>query len=123
MAGTPGHRDTGTESMWLDCEERTNWAGTMSAYIIVDIEVTDQVQYEEYKKLAAATVAAYDGKYIVRGGAAEGLEGDWTPKRVVVLEFPTLDRAKEWWASEDYAPAKAMRHASATSNMIVVEGM
>ncbi len=95
----------------------------MSAYIIVDIEVTDPTQYEDYKKLAAATVAAYDGKYIVRGGTAEQLEGDWTPRRVVVLEFPTLDRAKEWWASEDYAPAKAMRHASATSNMIVVEGM
>ena len=95
----------------------------MSAYIIVDIEVTDPVQYEDYKKLASATVAAYDGKYIVRGGTAEQLEGDWTPRRIVVLEFPTLDRAKEWWASEDYAPAKAMRHASATSNMIVVEGM
>ena len=95
----------------------------MSAFIIVDIEVTDPVQYEDYKKLAAATVEAYDGGFVVRGGAAERLEGDWTPERVVVLEFPTLARAKEWWASEDYAPAKAMRHASATSNMIVVEGM
>jgi len=95
----------------------------MSAYIIVDIEVTDPVQYEDYKKLAAATVEAYNGRYVVRGGTAERLEGDWMPKRVVVLEFPTLARAKEWWASEDYAPAKAMRHASATSNMIVVEGM
>jgi uncharacterized protein (DUF1330 family) len=60
---------------------------------------------------------------MVRGGTAERLEGDWTPKRVVVLEFPTVGRAKEWWASEDYGPAKAMRHASATSHMIVVEGM
>ena len=95
----------------------------MSAYIIVDIEVTDPVTYEEYKKLAAATVAAYGGRYIVRGGAAEGVEGDWTPKRIVVLEFPSLERAKQWWASEDYAPAKAMRHASAKSNMIVVAGV
>jgi len=95
----------------------------MPAYIIVDIEVTDPGQYEDYKKLAAATVAAYDGRYVVRGGTAERLEGDWTPKRVVVLEFPTLARAKEWWASDDYAPAKAMRHASATTQMIVVDGM
>ena len=95
----------------------------MSAYIIVDVKVTDPVQYEDYKKLAAATVEAYDGRYIVRGGTAEQLEGDRTPNRIVVLEFPTLERAKEWWASEDYKPAKAMRHASATSQMIVVEGM
>ncbi len=95
----------------------------MPAYIIVDVEVTDPVQYEDYKKLAAATVEAYDGRYIVRGGTAEQLEGDRTPNRIVVLEFPTLERAKEWWASEDYKPAKAMRHASATSQMIVVEGM
>ena len=94
----------------------------MSAYIIVDVEVTDPVQYEDYKKLAAATVEAYDGRYIVRGGTAERLEGDRTPNRIVVLEFPTVNRAKEWWASEDYKPAKAMRHASATSQMIVVEG-
>jgi uncharacterized protein (DUF1330 family) len=94
----------------------------MSAYIIVDVEVTDPVQYEDYKKLAAATVEAYDGRYIVRGGTAEQLEGDRTPNRIVVLEFPTVNRAKEWWASEDYKPAKAMRHASATSQMIVVEG-
>jgi uncharacterized protein (DUF1330 family) len=94
----------------------------MPAYIIVDIEVTDPVQYEDYKKLAATTVEAYDGRYIVRGGTAEQLEGDRTPNRIVVLEFPTVNRAKEWWASEDYKPAKAMRHASATSQMIVVEG-
>ena len=94
----------------------------MPAYIIVDVEVTDPVQYEDYKKLAAATVEAYDGRYIVRGGTAEQLEGDRTPNRIVVLEFPTVNRAKEWWASEDYKPAKAMRHASATSQMIVVEG-
>jgi uncharacterized protein (DUF1330 family) len=95
----------------------------MAAYIIVDIEVTDPVQYEDYKKLAAATVAAYDGRYVVRGGTAERLEGEWTPKRVVVLEFPTVERAKEWWDSEDYRPAKSMRHAAATSQMIVVEGV
>ncbi|NIM49042.1 MAG: DUF1330 domain-containing protein [Gemmatimonadales bacterium] len=95
----------------------------MPAYVIVDIEITDPVQYEEYKKLAAPTVASYGGKYIVRGGAAENLEGGWTPGRIVVLEFPTVQRAKEWWGSDTYAPAKELRHASATTEMILVEGV
>lgn len=94
----------------------------MAAYIVVDIKVEDPARYEEYKKLAAATVAAYEGRYIVRGGATETLEGDWSPNRLVVLEFPTVASAKEWWASEEYKPARAMRYASATSQMIVVEG-
>jgi uncharacterized protein (DUF1330 family) len=94
----------------------------MSAYIIVDIEITDPVRYETYKQLAAPTVAQYDGRYVVRGGAVETLEGGRTPGRLVVLEFPTAQRAREWWESEVYAPAKAMRHASANSEMILVEG-
>ena len=94
----------------------------MSAYVIVDIEVQDPDRYEEYKTMAHPTVGAYDGEYIVRGGYAECLEGDWEPRRVVVLKFPSLIRAKEWWNSEDYAPAKALRHGSAESKMIVVEG-
>jgi len=94
----------------------------VAGYIIVDIKVEDPGPYEEYKKLAAATVGAYGGRYVVRGGATETLEGDWSPNRLVVLEFPTVARAKEWWASEEYKPARAMRYASATSQMIVVEG-
>lgn len=94
----------------------------MSAYIIVDIVVHDLERYEEYKRLAAPTVMLYDGSYVVRGGNAENLEGDLEPHRVVVVEFPTLDRAKEWWASEEYAPAKAIRQEIATTEMIVVEG-
>jgi len=95
----------------------------MAAYIIVDIQVQDPIRYEEYKKLAAPTVAAYDGKYVVRGGAAEVLEGEWEPGRVVVLEFPTLERAREWWDSDAYGKAKWIRYESAESNMIVVQGV
>ena len=95
----------------------------MPAYVIVDIQITDPVLYEDYKQVAAPTVAAFDGKYIVRGGAAEALEGDWAPGRIVVLEFPTAARAREWWASQDYAPAKELRHASATTAMILAEGV
>lgn len=95
----------------------------MSAYVIVDIQITDPVQYEEYKRLAAPAVAAFDGRYLVRGGKADALEGDRTPGRMVVLEFPSFDRAKEWWASDEYADAKSMRHSSALSEMILVDGV
>ena len=95
----------------------------MSAYIIVEIEVQDPVGYEEYKKQAAATVHAKGGKYIVRGGKTEVLEGDWQPKRIVVLEFESTQRAKEWLNCEDYREPRKMRHRTARTNMILVEGM
>jgi len=95
----------------------------MSAYIIVNIDVTDPEPYERYKSMAHATVTAYGGRYIVRGGPAERLEGSWEPKRVVVLEFPDAARAKAWWSSEEYRPAKALREASARSDMILVSGI
>jgi uncharacterized protein (DUF1330 family) len=95
----------------------------MSAYIIVNIDVTDPVPYERYKAMAEATVTAYGGRYIVRGGPAERLEGAWEPKRVVVLEFPDAARARAWWGSEEYRPAKEVRNASARSDMILVAGV
>jgi uncharacterized protein (DUF1330 family) len=95
----------------------------MPAYVIVDIEVHDPVRYEEYKRLAAPTVAAHGGRYVVRGGPAEVLEGGRTPHRVVVLEFASLEQARAWWGSDDYAPAKALRQACAGTEMILVAGM
>jgi uncharacterized protein (DUF1330 family) len=95
----------------------------MSAYVIVDVRIHDPVEYEKYKKLTPASITAYDGKFIVRGGKTGTLEGDWDPERIVVLEFPTVERAKEWWASSMYAPAKDIRQKNATTRMIVVEGV
>jgi uncharacterized protein (DUF1330 family) len=95
----------------------------MAAYVIVDIDVKDPKRYAEYRQFVDATVAAYGGRYLVRGGPAENLEGSWDPKRVVVLEFESVARAKEWWDSEEYRGPKALRHASAVSNMIVVQGV
>jgi uncharacterized protein (DUF1330 family) len=94
----------------------------MAAYIIVDVLITDEKEYEEYKKLTPAAIAAYDGKFIVRGGNAETLEGDWKPGRIVVLEFPTVKRAKEWWNSDIYSTAKSIRQRSAATKMIVIDG-
>jgi uncharacterized protein (DUF1330 family) len=95
----------------------------MSAYVIVDIEVTDPAGYEAYKKLAPAAVTLYGGKYVARGGPSETLEGDWQPRRLVILEFPSVEQAKAWLNSPEYAPAKALRHQYATSKMVVVEGV
>lgn len=95
----------------------------MAAYIIVEIEVTDPVGYEEYKQLAGATVEQYGGKYIVRGGKAEKLEGNWDPKRIVILQFESMERAKEWLNCEEYREPRKMRHRTAKTNMILVEGM
>jgi uncharacterized protein (DUF1330 family) len=95
----------------------------MSAYIVVEIEINDPATYEEYKRLAPLSIAQYGGRYIVRGGAAETLEGSWTPKRFVMLEFDSMDQAKNWWNSPEYAAAKALRQKCATTQMIVVPGL
>ena len=95
----------------------------MAAYIIVDVKVNDQQEYEEYKKLTPASITAHGGKFIARGGTTETLEGDWQPGRVVVVEFPTLSIAKAWWASDEYAVAKSIRQRTAETKMIVVEGV
>ncbi|MBN2386267.1 MAG: DUF1330 domain-containing protein [Anaerolineales bacterium] len=94
----------------------------MSAYVIVDIEVTDPVGYEDYKQRAAPIVGLYGGKYLARGGPNETLEGDWQPHRLVILEFDSPARAREWLTSPEYAPARALRHKYARTNMVLVEG-
>jgi len=95
----------------------------MPAYIILEIEVTDPVGFEEYKKRAAATVEQYGGKYIVRGGACETLEGDWKPKRIVVLKFDNMERAKAWLNSPEYIEPRKQRHRTAKTRMILAEGL
>ena len=94
----------------------------MTAYVIVDIEVTDPAGYEGYKNLAPAAVKLFGGKYLARGGPNETLEGDWCANRLVILEFPAVERAKTWLNSPEYAPARALRHKYARTNMVVVEG-
>ena len=95
----------------------------MSAYVIVNIEVNDPQQYEVYKSMAPASIEAYGGKYIVRGGPIDILEGRWTPRRVVILEFPDKRAAHLWWNSSEYAEAKAMRNGCAYAEIVVVEGL
>ena len=95
----------------------------MPAYFIVDLDVTDPARFEEYRQLVPATVQQYGGRFLVRGGAVEALEGDWQPKRVVVTEFPSLEQARRWYNSEEYRDLKALRFKTARSKVILVEGV
>ena len=94
----------------------------MPAYVINDMEVTDPALLEEYKRLSPATVAQFGGKFLARGGAFGVLEGDWLPKRLVILEFPDRGQAEAWANSAEYAAAKKIRQRAARSNIVVVEG-
>jgi uncharacterized protein (DUF1330 family) len=94
----------------------------MAAYVIAEVTITDPPGYDAYRQMVPATVAKYGGKFVVRGGQLEMLEGNWAPKRLVVIEFENAERAKQWWASEDYREAKALRQRTAQTNMIVIEG-
>ena len=81
----------------------------MPAYFIVDNEVTDPAGFEEYRKQVPGTVEQYGGKFLVRGGQVQALEGDWKPKRIVVTEFPSIEQARRWYDSEEYRALKALR--------------
>ncbi len=94
----------------------------MPGYVVAEVEVTDPATYEEYRKRVPAIVAQYGGKYLVRGGAVEKKEGAWEPKRLVVLEFPSLEQARKWYHSPEYAPVLALRLKAARSKVLLVEG-
>jgi uncharacterized protein (DUF1330 family) len=94
----------------------------MPAYLIADIEVLDTEGYEEYRRQAPATVTAYGGRYLARGGATAVLEGTWAPRRLVILEFPNLARAREWWNSPEYRAIRPLRERCARSSFVLTEG-
>ena len=96
----------------------------MSAFIIVDTKIKDAEAYEEYKKLARPIAEKYGGIYRTRGGDMEILESDlWTPTRIVIVEFPSVETAKQFVNSVEYAPVKAIRHANADCTFIIVDGV
>lgn len=95
----------------------------MPAYVIAMVEVKDPTRYEDYRKQVLATVTAYGGRFIARAGSTEVLEGQWTPKRLVILEFPSFARAKEWWSSPEYAGPKALRQATSDGTLILIDGV
>jgi len=95
----------------------------MAAYVIVQVDVKDPVRYDDYKKMVPSSIEKFGGRFLVRGGRTHTLEGNWSPKRFVMVEFPDVDRAKAWWASSEYAEAKALRQATSDSMLIIAEGI
>jgi uncharacterized protein (DUF1330 family) len=95
----------------------------MPAYVIVETDISDREQYEQYKAASPGAVAAAGGRFVVRGGELAVLEGDWNPSRLVVLEFDDLEAAKRWYESETYQEAKQLREGAARLNMVAVQGV
>ena len=95
----------------------------MPAYVVAEVEVTDPAKYETYKQLAPPAIAKYGGRYLARGGEVVALEGTWQPKRLVVLEFPSLAEAKEFYDSPEYRKARDARAGAATMRLLAVEGL
>jgi len=95
----------------------------MKGYVIGEIEVTDPEAYGDYRKQVPATIEKYGGRFAARGGKAEALEGGWTPKRIVVLEFASYEQALKWYRSPEYAPLIKLRQRASRGKLIVVEGL
>jgi uncharacterized protein (DUF1330 family) len=95
----------------------------MAAYFVVDLDVTDTAGLEEYRRVVPAVLAKYGGRYLARGGAFEVLEGQWSPKRLTLIEFPSSARAKEFYNSKDYQAIIGLRQKAAKTNLVLVEGI
>lgn len=95
----------------------------MAGYIIADIEITDSEGYQRYAQQTQATIDTYGGKFMVRGGQPETIEGNWQAKRIIIIEFPSVEQAKVWYNSPEYAAIAGIRQHSAVSRIILVEGV
>lgn len=95
----------------------------MPAYVIATVDVKDPVRYEDYKTLVPPSIAAFGGRFVARGGKTDVLEGDWNPNRLVILEFPNAERARQWYDSPEYAAAKALRQATSTGSLVLIQGV
>jgi uncharacterized protein (DUF1330 family) len=95
----------------------------MAAYVLAEIEITNPEGYKEYTILVPATIEKYGGHFIVRGGKAQVLEGEWPERRRVIIEFPSVDAARKWWDSTEYEKPKAMRRASSKGRLLLLEGV
>jgi uncharacterized protein (DUF1330 family) len=95
----------------------------MPAYVIALIDIKDPVRYASYREMVLPTITSFGGRFVARGGRTEVLEGPWSPGRVVILEFPSVERAKAWWSSPEYSEAKAIRQATSDGTLIVIEGV
>lgn len=95
----------------------------MAAYVLIDSEITDPPVYNRFLEAARPVVEAHGGRYLVRGGATHVVQGNWTPRRPVVIEFDSVEQAKAWQDAPDYADLKRMLNRSSNTDVVIVEGM
>ena len=95
----------------------------MAAYFIVDLEVTDRDRFKDYAEAVPSTISAYGGRYLVAGGSVETIEGDWAPRRIIVIEFESRERARDWWISEEYRELKELRRETSQAKILLVDGV
>jgi uncharacterized protein (DUF1330 family) len=95
----------------------------MAAYVVANVQITDPERYPEYRDRVVETVARYGGKYLVRGGKVDVLEGDWDPQRLVIIEFESVERCYEWYNSLEYTPLTHLRHEVAETQLVIVAGL
>jgi uncharacterized protein (DUF1330 family) len=95
----------------------------MPAYVIANVEVFDPEAYADYTQSTPASIAAHGGRFLVRGGHAEALEGTLLPRRVLVIEFPDVDAARAWWRSDDYRTQSDVRRTISRGDFILVDGV
>lgn len=95
----------------------------MAAYLIAEIDITDAATYNEYRKQVPGVIARYGGKYVVRGGKVESMEGGWSPRRLAVVEFPSMDQALKFYRSPEYAPLIKLRQKASKGKLLLVEGV
>lgn len=94
----------------------------MAAFVLVEIVIHDHELYNSYTQFTPASIASYQGKFLIRGGETTVLEGDWHPKRLVLLEFPSVEIANSWWHSEEYTKLRKIRQKAASTKMIIING-
>ena len=95
----------------------------MAAYVIGEVDVMDPAAYEDYRKQVGAVITKYGGRFIARGGKVETLEGGWSPKRLVLLEFPSMEQALKWYRSPEYAPLIKLRQKTSRGKLVALEGL
>ena len=96
----------------------------MAAYLVVDITaIHDEQTYARYRSQVSSGLEAAGGRYLVRGGDVEVIEGDWRPGRMVIVRFDSMEAAQRWWASPEYEPLRQLRQTSASTNMVLVQGL
>ena len=95
----------------------------MAAYAVIDVDATDAAKAARYRELSGPSVERHGGRFLARGGVLDVLEGDWDPKRLVVIEFPSADAARAWYESDDYREARAVREGAGTWRMVTVDGV